>query len=267
MPFVRYTTKRAARRAQRTWLLGVAKFEIVARLLGGVPQGELASGACDVIAIAMGYLAVEAASAAEDPPRPDFTTSTRAKRRRLPIDRLGDSELERLSAQFAEASSYGAAYLAAFVRAVERSQMAEEVEATQAVELRVVEADAFAKRAAVAIWRASEQGLALANAFEADRDLRHAARTRFRGPEGDQLLATPYWEKLSSKAAQLFREAGVEPIALRADWDEVWAEDPVHSSVVTLRDAVASSSQLAQEIGNWGPESEKPETPSFWEAG
>jgi len=108
-------------------LLGVAKFEIVARLLAGMPQGELASGACDVIAIAMGYLAVEAAGAAEDPPRLDFTTWTRAKRRSLRVDRLGDSELEQRSAHFADASSYAAAYLAAFVRAIERSQMAEGV--------------------------------------------------------------------------------------------------------------------------------------------
>lgn len=264
MPFVQYATKRAARRAQRTWLLGVAKFEIVARLLGGVPQGEFASGACDVIAIGMAYLAVEAAGAAEDPPRLDFTTSTRARRRRLPIDRLGDSELEQRSADFAVASSYAAAYLAAFVRAIERSQMAEEVEATNALDLRVAEADTFAQRATAAMWRASEQGLALANAFEADPDLRQAARARFRGPEGDQLVATPYWEKLSSKATQLFREAGVDPMTLREDWDPAWPEDPVHSSVVTLREAVASSSELAEELKDWGPAPEKPETPSLW---
>lgn len=264
MPFVRYGTKRAARRAQRTWLLGVAKFEIVARLLGGMPQGEVASGACDVIAIAMGYLAVEAAGAAEDPPRLDYTTSTRAKRRSLRVDRLGDSELEQRSAHFADASSYAAAYLAAFVRALERSQMAEEVEATHALDLRVAEADTFAERATAAIWRASEHGLALANSLEGDRDLRDAARTRFRGSEGDELLATPYWEKLSAKGTQLFHEAGVDPMTLRADWDQAWAEDPVHSSVVTLRDAVASSSELAEELEDWGPEPEKPETPSLW---
>lgn len=265
MPFVRYPTKRAARRAQRIWLLGVAKFEIVARILGAVPQGELGSVASDVIAIGMGYFAVEAAAAAEDPPRPDFTTSTRAKRRSLPIDRLGESGLEQRSALFADASSYGASYLAAFVRAVERSQMAEEVKAAEALGLRLAEAETYAQRATAAIWKASEQGLGLAQALEADRDLRQTARAQFRGPEGDRLLATPYWEKLGPKAVQIFREARVDPMALSSDWDPMWPEDPVQSSVVTLRRAVESSNLLATALQNWGPEAEKPETPGLWD--
>lgn len=123
----------------------------------------------------------------------------------------------------------------------------------------------YAQRAIAAIWQASEQGLVLAQALEADQDLRQTVRAQFRGPEGDRLRATPYWEKLGPKALQLFREARVDPMALASDWDPTWPEDPVQSSVVTLREAVESSNLLATELQNWGPEAEKPETPGFWD--
>jgi hypothetical protein len=263
MAFIHYMTKRAARRAQRTWLLGAAQFGVLTEILAAVPQAVVGTASSGVIATAMGYLAVEAGHAAEDPPRSDFLTSTRARRRRLPTDKLGDSPLERQTAQFADAAGYGAAYLAAFVRAVERSQMAEEVNAYDAIKQRVSEADAYARRAAVSLRQTSQRDLPLARALEADVPLRQNARGQFRGRAGKQLIDTPFWEKLSPRILGLFREANVNPQSLRSDWDNRFPDDPIGSCVRTLRLAAESSDMLADDLGEWGPTSEKPETPGF----
>lgn len=247
------------------WLLGAAKFAVLGRILGSVPEAEYGSMSSDVIALGMGYLAVEAAGAAEDPPRADFTTSTRAKRRRLPTYRLGESALEREAEIFAETARYAAAYLAAFVRAVERSQMADQVRAEQAVALRIGEADVYARRAATSIRHISEHELPLAYALESDTTVRQAARDQFRGPKGRQLLATPFWEKLDLRILTLFREARVNPEELATDWNRHWPDDPVGSCAIALRAATTSSVVLARELEEWGPTSERSEIPAFWD--
>lgn len=119
----------------------------------------------------MGYLGVEAAHAAEDPPRPDYRTATRSKRRKLELDLLGDTPLERQTVLFADAASSSAAFLSAFVRAVERSQTAEVLDAREVIADRVAEADAYAYRAAIFLRRTSEHDQPLARALEADRRL------------------------------------------------------------------------------------------------
>jgi hypothetical protein len=211
----------------------------------------------------MGYLGTEAGHAAEDPPRPDFRTSTRARRRKLPLDKLGDSPLERQTALFAEAAGFSAAYLAAFVRAVERSQMAEELRARDAITQRLLEADVYAHRAAASLEQTSEQNLALAQALEDDDQLREAARDRFRGPTGRALIETPFWEKVPPEILRLFREARLDPKSLAPYWDNEFPEDPISSSVDTLRLAADSSGTLAVGLEHWGPAPEKPGTPTF----
>ena len=263
MPFIRYPTKRAAKRAQRAWFLGVAKFEILARILETVPRAGFGAVASDVIAISMGYLAIEAGSAADDPPRSDFMKGTRARRRGVPVDKLGESHLERQAASFADDSTYGAAYLAAFVRAVERSQMAEEVRALEALAARLAEADIYADRASASVRQASEQGHLLATTLAADTALRETTRDGLSGPMGERLLATPLWEQVGPSAARLFREGGVDPSALASDWDPAWADDPLGSCAATLLDAVGTSGSLSDALQSWGPEQDRPETPDL----
>jgi hypothetical protein len=263
MAFIHYPTKRAARRAQRTWLLGAAQFGVLTEILGAVPHAVVGRASSGIIATAMGYLAVEAGHAAEDPPRSDFRTSTRARRRRLPTDKLGDTALERQTAQFGDAAGYGAAYLAAFVRAVERSQRAEEVNAYDAIAQRISEADAYARRAADSLRQTSEGDLPLAQALQADVRLRQIARQQFRGRAGQELIDTPFWEKLSPRILELFREAHVDPQSLRSDWDNRFPDDPIASCVRTLRLAAESSDMLADGLVAWGPTLEKPQTPAF----
>jgi hypothetical protein len=265
VPFIYYATKRAARRAQRVFFLGAAQFGVLTEILGAVPHAVVGSASSGAIATAMGYLATEAGHAAEDPPRPDFRTSTRAKRRKLPIDKLGDSPLEQQTALFADAAGFSAAYLAAFVRAVERSQMAEELNARDAITQRLAEADIYAHRAAASLHQTSERNLPLARALEGDGQLRRAALDQFRGSTGQALIETPFWEKLPPEILQLFREARVDPQSLAPDWDNEFPEDPIGSSVSTLRLAAESSGTLAVRLVDWGPTPEKPETPSFFD--
>jgi hypothetical protein len=204
VPFVRYTTKHAARRAQRIWLLGAAQFAVLARILSAVPAATFGAVSSDVIAIAMGYLGIEAGNAAEDPPRSDYRRSTRARRRKLPLASLGDTAVERQTAALADSAGSGAAYLAAFVRAIERSQTAEEVGALDAVERRIAEADRYARRAATSLRSASEREHPLADVLLANDLLRESAREQFRGHEGRDPRETPYWDKFDPKIWQIF---------------------------------------------------------------
>jgi hypothetical protein len=265
MPFIRYASKTAARRAQRVFLLGAAQFGVLSEILGAVPSAVIGRASSAAIATAMGYLGVEAGHAAEDPPRADFRTPTRSKRRRLALDQLGKSRLERETVLFADAVSYGAAYLAAFVRAVERSQTAEAVDARDAVADRVEEADIYARRAADALRRASERDLQLIHALEAEPALRRDARDQFRGPSGRTLLETPFWEKLPTRIIELFSEAHLDPRELSSYWDNEFPNDPIDSAARTLREASLSSVGLATDLEDWGPASEKPPTPEFFE--
>jgi len=265
MAFVHYATKRAARRAQRVFFLGAAQFGVLTEILGAVPHAVVARASSGAIATAMGYLAIEAGNAAEDPPRPDFRTSTRSKRRKLPIEKLGDSPLEREAAGFAGEAVHGAAYLAAFVRAVERSQTAEEVNARDVIADRLAEADLYAHRAAISLRRTSERDLPLARTLEADDRLRRDASGQFLGPRGRVLIDTPFWEKLPAGIFQLFHEAHFEPESLASDWDDGFPDDPIGSAVKTLRQVADTSVALAVGLEDWGPTPEKPETPSLFD--
>ena len=265
MPFVRSGTKRAARHVQRTWLLGLAEFELLARILATVPQAVFGSGASDLIAIPMGYFAAVARSVADDPPRRDYTTATRARRRTLPAARVGTSGVEQLARVFADASSVSASYLSAFVRALERSQAAEHASRSEALGERLMEADAYAGRAVDSIWQTSEQAVVLAQALRSDTRLRRTAINRVNGPEGERLLAAPYWQKLGSRALTLFREAAVDPLALASAWDERWPDDPIGSCAKTLHEAVDAANALANELRNWGPVEEQSEPPGFYD--
>ena len=265
MAFIRYDTKRAARRAQRTFFLGAAQFGVLTEILGAVPHAVAARASSGAIATALGYLGTEAGHAAEDPPRLDFRTSTRSKRRRLPLERLGDSPLERSTAVFANEANFGAAYLSAFVRAVERSQMAEELNVRDVITARLAEADLYAHRAAGSLRRTSERDVSLIRALETEGRVRRDAREQFRGPRGQELVDTPFWQKLPPEVLQLFHEAGFEPQLLAAEWDDGFVDDPVGSAVTTLRQVSETSPALAVALEDWGPAAEKPETPDLFD--
>ena len=213
----------------------------------------------------MGYLGVEAGNAAEDPPRSDYSRATRARRRTLPVGELGDTAVERSTAEFAESAGYGAAYLAAFVRAVERSQMADDVGAREDVERRVLEADLYAHRAEHALRRTSESGYPLAQALLADDFLRETARGEFHGQQGRDPIETPYWEKLTGKVSDLFAEARLDPRLLASYWNDEFSNDPVGVSATTVREAEETSETLATALRDWGPTSQKPPTPNLLE--
>jgi hypothetical protein len=265
VPFIHYSTKQNARRAQRTWFLGAAQFAVLGRILSAAPQAGFGATISDVIATAMGYLGVEAGNAAEDPPRSDYFRATRARRRNLPVSGLGDTALEKTAAEFADSAGYSAAYLAAFVRAVERSQMADEVGAREAVEQRIAEADSYAHRAERALRRTSEREYPLVQALLANDFLREAARGEFRGQEGRDLIETPYWEKLSRKVRDLFAEARLDPRLLASYWNDEFPEDPVGVSATTLLEAGETSQTLAAGLRDWGPSPQKPPTPNLLE--
>jgi hypothetical protein len=265
MAFIQYSTKRAARRAQRVFFLGAAQFGVLTEILGAAPHAAIGRASTGAIATAMGYLGTEAGHAAEDPPRPDFRTATRSKRRKLPIEKLGSSPLERQTAAFAAEAGFGAAYLAAFVRAFERSQTAEELNAQDVIADRLAEADLYAHRAAESLRRTSESDLLLARVLEADGRLRRDARDQFLGPRGRALIDTPFWEKLPPVILELFREARLQPQFLTSDWDNEFSNDPIGSAVRTLRQVAEMSGALAVGLEGWGPTAEKPETPSFFD--
>ncbi|HYZ78146.1 MAG TPA: hypothetical protein VE596_12315 [Gaiellaceae bacterium] len=265
MAFIHYATKRAARRAQRVFLLGAAQFGVLAEILSAVPHAVAGCASSGAIATALGYLGVEAGHAAEDPPRRDFRTPTRSKRRRLAIETLGESPLERQTARFADEAVHSAAYLAAFVRAVERSQTAEELSVRDVVADRVAEAHAYAHRASASLLRTAEWDLPLARTLEADSRLRRDAREQFLGPRGRTLIDTPYWEKLPPKIIQLFHEAGLEPQFLAPEWDNTFPEDPIGSAARTLGRIGEASPALASGLEDWGPAAEKPETPDVFD--
>jgi len=266
MAFIHYATKRAARRAQRVFFLGAAQFGVLTEILGAVPHAVVGRASSGALATAMGYLATEAAHAAEDPPRPDFRTPTRSKRRRLPIDYLGDSPFGQEAAAFAGEAVQGAAYLSAFVRAVERSQTAEELNVREVVADRLTEADVYAHRAAGSLRRTSERDIPLVQALEADDSLRRDARSAFLGYEGRLLIDTPFWEKLPPDILQLFREARFEPQLLVPDWDNGFPDDPIGSSAKTLRRAAEISIALAVGLEDWGPTEERQEIPDPFDA-
>jgi hypothetical protein len=265
MAFIHYATKRGARRAERVFFLGAAQFGVLAEILSAVPQAVVGCASSGAIATALGYLAVEAGHAAEDPPREDFRITTRSKRRKLPIEKLGESPLERQTAGFTDEAVLGAAYLAAFVRAVERSQMAEQLDVRDAVADRVAEANVYADRASASLRRTAEQDMLLARTLEADNRLRHDAREQFLGPTGQRLIDTPFWEKLPPKISQLFQEARLEPQLLAPEWDNEFPEDPIGSAARTLRRIEETSRVLAGGLEEWGPASEKPETPDIFD--
>jgi hypothetical protein len=167
---------------------------------------------------------------------------------------------------FGEATGYGAAYLAAFVRALERSQMAEEVGDPQALQARLSEAETYAARASTSTLRAADEGHGLRRMLEGEGRLRQAAQAAFRGPEGDRLMTTPYWEKLDQKTVELFREAGVDPREFADEWDDSWPDDPVRSCIATFTEALATGTVFANSLRDWGPEPEKPPTPGLKDA-
>lgn len=225
-------------------------------------MGCASSGA---IATALGYLGVEAGHAAEDPPRRDFRTPTRSKRRKLPIEALGESPLERHTAAFADEAVHSAAYLAAFVRAVERSQTAEELNVRDVVAGRVAKAHSYAHRASSSLRRTADRHLPLARALEADSQLHRDAREQFSGPGGRTLIDTPFWHKLPPKIIQLFHEASLEPQHLAPEWDNEFPEDPIGSAARTLGRIGETSPALAIGLEDWGPAAEKPETPDIFD--
>lgn len=262
MPVIRYATKNAARAAAKTFLLGTTAFGVLGSVLGVVPGAEYGAASSGVIAGGIGYLGREAQAASNDPPRGDYTTPTRSRRRTLPST-LGDTPVERSSSAFGESSAFAAAYLSAFVRALERAQMAELREQIETSRRRLDEADLYAARAAEALGDVSRRALVVADAFEADRLLRRVARERFEGTEGQRLLDTPYWEKLSHDLIAIFEESDTDPRALLDEWQDVWRpSDPVRSCATTLRLASGEAISLATSLREWGPTEESPDRPS-----
>lgn len=182
----------------------------------------------------------------------------------LPIDEIGEGVLDRRAAEFGSAATVSAAYLAALVRAIERSQMAEAREARDVVSERLSEADTYAVRAAASLSRTARSQLRLAEALEVHGDFQQAVRKQFRGPRGQALLETPFWDKLGPKIRQLFREAQVDPKALATEWNSGWVENPALACATTLREAFTRSQVLAGELHEWGPTPEASPIPP-WE--
>jgi hypothetical protein len=141
--------------------------------------------------------------------------------------------------------------------------MAEEVGDALALQARLSEADTYAERASTSTRRAADEGHGLRRTLEGENRLRQVAQAAFRGPEGDRLMTTPYWEKLGPKTVELFREAGVDPRELADEWDDAWPDDPVRSCITTFTEALASGTVLADSLRHWGPEPEKPPTPGL----
>jgi hypothetical protein len=259
MPVIRYATKNAARIASRSFLRGTTVFGVLATLLGLAPGAEYGAASSSVISLGLGYLSAEAQSAADDPPRSDYRRSTRSRRRRLP-GVTGHAEVARASESFGEAAAYAASYLSAFVRALERSQMAEQLEEFKTIHLRLAEANEYATRASGALNLVSRRGLVVASAFEADEILRREARRQFEGTAGRQRLDTPFWEKLPPDVMTIIEESDTDPRSLRDDWQQVWrTSDPVGSCADVLRSATAEASSFADALNAWGPEDEVPE--------
>jgi hypothetical protein len=254
MPIIRYATKNAARAASRSFLLGTTAFGVLGTVLGLVAGADYGAASGSLISISLGYLGQEAHAAADDPPRPDYSTSTRSKRRHLP-SAAGDSAVARQSDVFGQASAYAAAYLSAFVRALERSQMAELHEEFETMRMRLREADEYAARAANALNLVSQRGLVVADAFAADDFLRREARKQFEGSAGRQRLDTPYWEKLPPDLMAIFEESDIDPRSLRADWQEAWQpSDPVASCARVLRSVSKEATGLADSLREWKSE-------------
>lgn len=248
------------------FFLGAAQFGVLAEILGAVPHAIVGRASSGGIATALGYLGTEARNAAADPPRSDFRTATRSRRRGFPAEGLGESPLDRDVTAFVDEAVDAAAYLSAFVRAIERSQMAEELSAKDIARERIAEADAYAKRSAAALRREAERAVELGRAVEAEDRLRHAAQEAFTGASGRVLIETPFWEKLPPRVLQLFREAHVDPEGLASAWDNAFVVDPVGAAAKTLRAAAEASRALSAGLEDWGPASEKLEGPDIFDA-
>jgi hypothetical protein len=254
VPVIRYATKSAAGIASRSFLRGTTAFGVLATLLGLAPGAEYGAASSSLISISLGYLSAEAQSAANDPPRADYWRGTRSKRRRLPSV-SGSSDVARASESFGESAAYAASYLSAFVRALERSQMAEAHKEFETMRQRLREANEYAARSSSSLNVVSRQAEIAADAFEADTLLRREARRLFEGSAGRQLLDTPYWEKLPPDVIALFEENDIDPRSLRNDWQDFWeARDPVGSCANVLREASTQASLLGESLSEWGPE-------------
>jgi hypothetical protein len=142
MPFLVYSTKQAARRAARNWGLAGAKLQVLTAVFGNAPGMGASAAISEVLGDVSLYLALEANNAASDPPRRDYYRDTRAGHR--PIRKLKD-DLPAPASRFVTNAEDGRSFLAAFVRALERSQGAEQVNEREFAQRHVTEARRFAR--------------------------------------------------------------------------------------------------------------------------
>ena len=265
MPFIRYATKAAARRAQGRFVGGAALFQIIGIVFGAVGGMGFGPAECEAVSIGLGYLGSEANSAANDPPRRDYRTSTGWRRRTMPR-----YDLETRGGAFADAASEGAALLSAMVRAVERSQQADLVNETSVAAARVEEADHYAARCSVVLGRAHAYGDDLASSMERKSPKGRSGVDR-RPDRFGRSLGPAYPLPSEGIARELLRASPLHHVLVEVDADEdELAMDAVRlirrypetaGAVVLRRFVLPSMSDLAQSLLEWGPTAELTSAP------
>jgi hypothetical protein len=256
VPFIRYETKAAAGRAEETFLAGSACFGILAGALSLIPGGQAGAGISGVISSALALLGGDAHRAVADPPRPDFETRTGWRRRQLPTDVLTDSEVELATARFAESARYSGAFLSAFVRAVERSQRAQQLGDRLSVERKVDEATLYARRASETLRSLAELHQPLISQLSDDRSLNRLAQESVRQSTPEEMKGGAFYQV----AHDLGGEQGgrLDEDADSFSIDPEFQDDPLEACIRVLRRAATASEELARSLAWWGPTDEEP---------
>lgn len=176
-------------RKQALWTLLGGGTAITTALLGAAAVAPVLGGPALVCVYVLQLNKLDVERVLNDPPRPDYDTSVRARRRRFDRSFM-QTPIEQATADFAESLLLMSAYLEAAVRADERGQGALRVGDTLQVQQRLVEGQRAAERAAAAANRVANASDNLADAWAdsprlqivlSDRDLWRTATAGMRG--------------------------------------------------------------------------------------
>lgn len=238
---IKYKTKKSARDAKEAWSDANVTFGMAAPVLGGL---GLSSGGLTAALIASfsALLARDAEKVANDPPRFDFDTPTRARRREsVPVPNTNVGELVDL---FQGASLDASSHLQAFVRATERAQGAEIYKATESLAKRISEAELFANLAAEDLGRVADFAATVATEVEnipassGDPELEHELK-----PISAEFELVRFAPDFLEESFVL----GVDENMLRNAWEE-WSVDPIESFRIRLFDCSKASRALSGSL-------------------